>query len=47
VLYQIGSQMFRVHPPGSWPVESWEQELLDYAPAASESTKDLPPGEHL
>ena len=30
VLYQIDGQMFRVHPPGSWPVESWKQELLDY-----------------
>lgn len=30
VLYQIDGQMFRVQPPGSWPVESWEQELLGY-----------------
>jgi hypothetical protein len=32
VLYQIGGQMFRVHPPGSWPIKTWEQELLGYAP---------------
>jgi len=25
VLYQMGSQIVRVHPPGSWPVESWER----------------------
>jgi hypothetical protein len=32
VLCQIGGQMFRVHPPGSWPIKTWEQELLGYAP---------------
>jgi hypothetical protein len=32
VLYQIGGRMFRVHPPGSWPTNTWEQELLGYAP---------------
>lgn len=32
VLYQIGGQMFRVHPPGIWPIKTWEQELLGYAP---------------
>jgi hypothetical protein len=30
VLYQLDGRMLRVHPPGSWPVESWEQELLGY-----------------
>jgi hypothetical protein len=30
VLYQMGGRMFRVHPPGGWPVESWQQELLGY-----------------
>jgi hypothetical protein len=30
VLYQMDRRMFRVHPPGSWPVGSWEQELLGY-----------------
>jgi hypothetical protein len=30
VLYQMDGRMLRVHPPGSWPVESWEQELLRY-----------------
>jgi hypothetical protein len=32
VLYQLGGQMLRVHPPGSWPIGSWQQELLGYAP---------------
>jgi hypothetical protein len=32
VLYQMDGQMLRVHPPGSWPIESWRQQLLDYAP---------------
>ena len=36
VLYQMGGRMFRVHPPGSWPVESWRQELLDYDPRPPE-----------
>ena len=30
VPYQIDGQMFRVHPAGSWPVESWKQDLLGY-----------------
>jgi hypothetical protein len=30
VLYQMDGRMLRVHPPGSWPVESWKQELLGY-----------------
>jgi hypothetical protein len=30
VLYQMDGRMLRVHPPGSWSVESWEQELLGY-----------------
>ena len=32
VLYKMDGQLQRVHPPGSWPVESWEQQLLGYAP---------------
>jgi hypothetical protein len=32
VLYRLGDRMFRVHPPGSWPARTWEQELLGYAP---------------
>ena len=32
VLYRLGDRMFRVHPPGSWPAGTWEQELLGYAP---------------
>jgi hypothetical protein len=30
VLYRLGSRVHRVHPPGSWPAETWEQELLGY-----------------
>jgi hypothetical protein len=30
VLYQILGRMYRVHPPASWPIETWEQELLGY-----------------
>jgi hypothetical protein len=30
VLYQILGRMYRVHPRGSWPIETWEQELLGY-----------------
>ena len=35
VLYYLGSRVHRVHPPGSWPAETWEQELLGYAPRGS------------
>jgi hypothetical protein len=30
VLYKMDGQVHRVHPPGSWPVTSWEQDLLGY-----------------
>ena len=30
VLHQMDGRMLRVDPPGSWPVESWKQELLGY-----------------
>ena len=36
VLYQMGGRMSRVHPPGGWPVESWQQELLGYRPRSPE-----------
>jgi hypothetical protein len=36
VLYQLGDRMLRVHPPGSWPIGSWQQELLGYAPPRHE-----------
>jgi hypothetical protein len=36
VLYQMGGRMFRVHPEGSWPIESWQQELLGYDPRPPE-----------
>jgi hypothetical protein len=39
VLYQMGDRMCRVHPRGSWPIETWEQELLGYQPRVPE-----PPG---
>lgn len=32
VLYKLGGRVHRVHPPGSWPAETWEQDLLGYAP---------------
>jgi hypothetical protein len=32
VLYRMGDRMMRVHPPGSWPIDSWQQQLLGYAP---------------
>jgi hypothetical protein len=35
VLYKMGGQVHRVHPPGSWPVASWTQDLLGYAPAGN------------
>jgi hypothetical protein len=31
-LYNLGGRVYRVHPPGSWPVETWMQDLLGYAP---------------
>ena len=34
VLYHLGGRVHRVHPPGSWPEETWEQELLGYVPRA-------------
>ena len=36
VLYQMDGQMIRVHPPGRWPIDSWQQ-LLGYAPRRQES----------
>jgi hypothetical protein len=32
VLYQMGSQLHRVQPPGSWPIDSWQEQLLGHAP---------------
>jgi hypothetical protein len=32
VLYFQGGLAHRVHPPGSWPDRSWEQDLLGYPP---------------
>jgi len=39
VLYQVGDRMYRVYPPGSWPIGTWEQELLGYQARVPE-----PPG---
>ena len=36
VLYQMDGQMLRVQPPGSWPIDSWGQQLLGYAPRRQE-----------
>jgi hypothetical protein len=30
VLYRMDGRVHRVHPPGSWPVGTWRQELLGY-----------------
>jgi hypothetical protein len=38
VLYILDGRVRRVHPPGSWPVRTWKQELLGYPP------RTLPPG---
>lgn len=32
LLFHMGGRVHRVHPPGSWPEETWRQELLGYAP---------------
>jgi len=32
VLYRMNGRVHRVHPPGSWPAETWLQDLLGYAP---------------
>jgi hypothetical protein len=36
VLYKMDGQVHRVDPPGSWPVTSWEQDLLGYRPRSGE-----------
>jgi hypothetical protein len=36
VLYKQEGRVFRVHPLGSWPIESWQQELLGYTPRDQE-----------
>jgi hypothetical protein len=30
VLYHLGGRVHRVHPPGSWPEETWEQDVMGY-----------------
>lgn len=32
VLYQLGDRVHRVYPPGNWPAETWQQDLLGYPP---------------
>ena len=44
VLYQLGDRMFRVHPPGSWPAGTWQQELLGYAPRDGQDAQTEGPG---
>jgi hypothetical protein len=36
VLYKQEGRVYRVHPPGYWPAESWPQELLGYRPRDQE-----------
>jgi hypothetical protein len=43
VLYRSGATIYRVHPPGSWPVESWRQELLGYPPRKRPPDDLIPP----
>ena len=38
VLYHRGGRVHRVHPAGSWPAETWEQDLLGYAPRDPRAT---------
>jgi len=40
VLYNLDGRVHRVHPPGSWPVQTWEQELLGYAPPDPRAYQD-------
>jgi len=40
VLYQMGDRVYRVHPPGSWPMATWREDLLGYQPRVP------PPSEH-
>jgi hypothetical protein len=44
VLYRLGDQMFRVHPSGSWPAGTWQQELLGYAPRDGQDAEGEGPG---
>ena len=46
VLYQMSRRMFRVHPPDSWPIESWKQDLLGYRPATPEPAAIPPSAEY-
>lgn len=38
VLYTMNGRVHRVTPPGSWPWDSWRQELLGYPPRRSEQS---------
>ena len=46
VLYQLGAVIHRVHPPGSWPVRSWKQELLGHPPRRRDDNPDAAPSHH-
>jgi hypothetical protein len=46
VLYIQEGRVFRVHPLGSWPIESWQQELLGYTPRESEATRKVHRSDH-
>jgi hypothetical protein len=39
VLYQMGDRVYRVHPRGSWPMATWEHELLGYQPRIPPSSE--------
>lgn len=40
VLYQLGGRVHRVEPPGSWPAETWTQDLLGYPPPDAKRVKE-------
>jgi hypothetical protein len=40
VLYHLGDRVHRVHPPGTWPAETWEPELLGYRPIDPRETAE-------
>jgi hypothetical protein len=42
VLYNTDGRVHRVYPPGSWPEETWEQDLLGFAPRNARILEGLP-----
>lgn len=42
VLYKRDGRVCRVQPPGSWPVMTWEEELLGYSPLERKRFEEEP-----